>query len=415
MEKEEAFSLKQAMDDMDLRDRKKAEPVEEEEEEDPEEKRIREAALNEAADLVWQHQNGVKPPEPDAPYRYKAHLRKNSYAYARTASAGYNGADVEPTGLRRDMGSRSVSGSSTSSDGNGDSRSRMSMGSTVRGTGARPSLDQSRENSMDSDEGATKTYRGLASGPRPMAMKSASDRRRSSLKRNISGEVQKPFSGDQIWEEPEGASLSGAKATSSKAAPEGAQALRAKAKNPLNRVQFAAEVPENTPKDGEALPKLVSKIEIYRNPPSQSRNPLYTSSNAAETPAAPREDVARKNGVEIRADDIRSATSMKLKDRSEKLPTPAFVSDSPGRPITPDTVAPSSAETRQANNPPLNQPLEQHNSHELNHRPQHSDKAPLSLLSRFWRMVMCRSRNRNRNRRHSSRGAAMSARPQQFR
>ncbi|KAH9429025.1 hypothetical protein MCOR02_010438 [Pyricularia oryzae] len=334
MEKEEAFSLKQAMDDMDLREREKAEPAEKTEpaEEDEEEKRIHAAALDEAADLVWQHQNGVKPPEPDAPYRYKPHMRKNSYAYARTASAGYNGADVEPTGLRRDMGSRSVSGSSTSSDGNtAASRSHVSLGSTAGKSGGRPSLEKSRENSMESEQ-PTKAYRGLASGPRPMAPKS-SDRRRSSLKRNISGEVQKPFSGDQIWEEPEGASSPATKATSSKATPANAQPLRAKARNPLNRVQFAPEVPESNPKLPEAPPRPVSKIEIHRNPPSQSRNPLYTSNSSSETPAAPREDVPRKNGVEIRGDDIRSATSMKLKDRSEKLPTPAYVSDSPGRPI----------------------------------------------------------------------------------
>lgn len=261
---------------------------------------------------------------------------------------------------------------------------------------------------MDSEQ-PTKAYRGLASGPRPMAPKS-SDRRRSSLKRNISGEVQKPFSGDQIWEEPEGASSPATKATSSKATPANAQPLRAKARNPLNRVQFAPEVPESNPKLPEAPPRPVSKIEIHRNPPSQSRNPLYTSNSSSETPAAPREDVPRKNGVEIRGDDIRSATSMKLKDRSEKLPTPAYVSDSPGRPITPDIVAPSSAETKQASNQALHQPRDQHRRQDLKHSQQHSDKPPLSLLSRLWRLVTCRDRNQRR----SNRVAATSPR-QQFR
>ena len=40
-----------------------------------------------------------------------------------------------------------------------------------------------------------------------------------------------------------------------------------------------------------------------------------------------------KDGVEIRSDDIRAATSMRFRDRSPKLPSPTYVSDSPGRPI----------------------------------------------------------------------------------
>lgn len=38
-------------------------------------------------------------------------------------------------------------------------------------------------------------------------------------------------------------------------------------------------------------------------------------------------------GVERRGDDIRAATSMKIKDRSPKLPSPTFVTDNPSRPI----------------------------------------------------------------------------------
>ncbi|KAA8567197.1 hypothetical protein EYC84_010248 [Monilinia fructicola] len=46
-----------------------------------------------------------------------------------------------------------------------------------------------------------------------------------------------------------------------------------------------------------------------------------------------KEEVPKKNGIEIRGDDIRQATSMRLSDRSPKLPTPTAVSDRPGRPI----------------------------------------------------------------------------------
>ena len=50
MEKEEAVSLRQAMEDMDLKDTK--EKGAGSKEENPEERRIYEAALNEAAELV---------------------------------------------------------------------------------------------------------------------------------------------------------------------------------------------------------------------------------------------------------------------------------------------------------------------------------------------------------------------------
>lgn len=40
-----------------------------------------------------------------------------------------------------------------------------------------------------------------------------------------------------------------------------------------------------------------------------------------------------REGMEIRSDDIRAATSKKLKDRSSKLPMPTAVSDRTGRPI----------------------------------------------------------------------------------
>ncbi|RQM06113.1 hypothetical protein DH86_00003355, partial [Scytalidium sp. 3C] len=90
MEKEEAVALRGAMEDLDLKN------------EMDEEMRIHAAAQEEASELVWQHQN----PEsiaPDAPYRYKQHLRKNSYAHARTQSVGRYGGTGMVTGLARDI------------------------------------------------------------------------------------------------------------------------------------------------------------------------------------------------------------------------------------------------------------------------------------------------------------------------
>ncbi|EPE03217.1 lim domain-containing protein [Ophiostoma piceae UAMH 11346] len=365
MEKEEVVSLRHALEDMDLQDHVQepqtsaalaARPPSS----DPEGQRLYDAALGEAAELVWQHQNGIKPPEAGAPYQYKQHLRKNSYAYARTASVGTYGDEIQPTGLARDSGSRSVSGSSASSSGSvsGTKRSRASMGSkrvvsggsSSSGSGtdsARQSLDQHRASATDGKSVATassgslrsKAYKGLAGGPRPMASASSSSssgaaansvaaavgRRRSSMKRNISGEIQKPFSGNQIYEEPETSTPEKrAKGFSGSVS----SVLKTKAESNVNST-------DGTLAKG-GFSKLVSRYEIHRNPPSQSRNPQYTTNEQlpqVQDTVETLPDVPRKNGVEIRSEDIRQATSMKLKDRNPKLPTPSFVSDTPGRPI----------------------------------------------------------------------------------
>lgn len=324
MEKEEAFSLRQAMEDMELRDQPEKANQVASDSEDPAEQRLYEAALDEAAELVWQHQNPGKVPQPGAPYRYKPHMRKDSYAHARAASAGIYGEDVAPTGLARDPSMRSVSGSSTDSAGRGDlARSRPSFASSRQMPAGGESGRSSLEGSIPTvhQPRVPKSY-GSISGS---SSGGHGGRRRSSMKRNISGEIQKPFSGDQIWEEPDGHTSSQSELSAHGAT---VQPLRMKPKNPLNRVQFAPGVPAAV----ESPPAPVSKYEIYKNPPSQSRNPQYTVNTDAPPPPVAVE-VPRKHGVEIRSEDIRQATSMKLKDRSPKLPTPSAVSDTPGRPI----------------------------------------------------------------------------------
>lgn len=282
MEKEEACSLRDAMEEMDLRSApKEAQP-------DEDDSRLHNAALDEAAELVWQHQNPGKVRQPDGPYQYRPHLRKNSYAHARTASAGRHGEDIAASGLARDVGARSISPSSTDSDGY-----------SRRG---RPSIDSTHSI--------------------PKVYGSAGSRRRSSMRRNISGEVHRPFSGDQIWEEPESASTHGS-VKSGRASPD---KLGSRAENPVNQGRFQSS------REDVGAAKPLDRIEIQRNPPSQSRNCQYTTNS--DLPPAPVDDsVERKNGVEVRGKDIRDATSMRLKDRSSKLPEPTAVSDSPGRPI----------------------------------------------------------------------------------
>ncbi|KAH9887804.1 hypothetical protein F4778DRAFT_756139 [Xylariomycetidae sp. FL2044] len=304
MEKEEAVSLRQAMEDMDLKNKPEDEQVADDE------SRVYDAALNEAAELVWQHQHGIKPPEPGAPYRYKPHLRKNSYAHARAASAGQYGDDIGASGLARDS-TRSFSGSSSGSDRASSPGSRRS------------SMEQHRNFSGGSTRSKPYGSSGrVASG----------GRRRSSMKRNVSGEIEKPFSGDQIWEEPEGNTPE--RNPRQPRMPAATQPLGLKTRNQAAKVQFA---PDNAPKSAaspaSSPTKPLSRFEIHKNPPSQSRNPNYTSNNSPFNSPRASSEIPTKNGVELRSDDIRQATSMRLSDRSPKLPTPSAVSDSPGRPI----------------------------------------------------------------------------------
>ena len=79
---------------------------------------------------------------------------------------------------------------------------------------------------------------------------------------------------------------------------------------------------------------LLSRFEIHRNPPSQSRDPAYTTNGPISKPTTiDTGNVPTKDGIEIRSDDIRAATSKKKGDRSTNLPMPTGVSQRPGRPI----------------------------------------------------------------------------------
>jgi hypothetical protein len=320
MEKEEAVSLRGAMEDMNINKL------------DEEEARIHAAAQNEASELVWQHQNPQPAITADGPYRYKEHLRKNSYQHARTQSVGRYGGLGMATGLARDI-PRSVSGGSSSSDGMNSQRSRNSSGSSEYSKWDRNiSPDPGVRCSMDSIQQTTspavapKSYGNIAG----VSKVQGTSRRRSSGKRNISGELAGTFTGEQIWEEPEQETSDCAPAAEAQEIP---APLRLKPKNPMNRVQFAQDVARSSSAPSESTKKL-SRFEIHRNPPSQSRNPAYTANQTPAVKASePRSETPTKNGLEIRSDEIRQATSMRLKDRSPKLPTPVIVSDKPDRPI----------------------------------------------------------------------------------
>ncbi|KAM0178714.1 hypothetical protein ACHAPC_007797 [Botrytis cinerea] len=315
MEKEEAASLREAMEDMDIKG------------EHDDEVRIHKAAQEEASELVYTHQFGFgdKFKNPDAPYRYKDHLRKNSYARARTQSVGRIGGPVVATELARDAVPRKDSIGSDEEGANKPVTSRPSS-PLKNSVTSEPTLSGSLDTGRDAmAQHATKTYGSIS---RPQNGKRLS----GGGKRNISGEIKGSFTGEQIWEEPQQESTN----DSDRGRPldgRPASALQIKPRNPLNRVQFSGDVPRSNSTPPEITKKL-STTEIYKNPPTQSRNPVYTANTPPENEPDPeKEETPKKNGVEIRGDDIRQATSMRLSDRSPKLPTPTAVSDKPGRPI----------------------------------------------------------------------------------
>lgn len=121
----------------------------------------------------------------------------------------------------------------------------------------------------------------------------------------------------------------------------GTEPLSPLKRNPANRVQFQEEnkSESTTPTIGNAgLPvQKIDRFEIFRNPTSWSRNPLYMANDPPKpgTPSPDKNvpDLHMKDGKEIRNEELRKATTKSLKDRSEKLLTPTAVSDNRGRPI----------------------------------------------------------------------------------
>ncbi|KAL9083961.1 MAG: hypothetical protein Q9165_008304 [Trypethelium subeluteriae] len=320
MERQESRSVTMALRDMDLKA----------------EKKLHAAAQDEASELVWKHQN------PGAPYRnldaakYKEHLRRGSHARAHSTE--------RPTPLpHSDLQSEPDPISYSTNERHSGQSSRLPSDPSLK---APPISSQPAETNGLSKEDTTvpvnsfakKPYSGLAQS---VARDISTHRRTSSgSKRKVSRETGKSTfknPDDQIYEEPE--EIQKAKIADPRPPPVPLSMRR----NPFARVKFAQqEKHERSNSEPILNAKKFDRFEIHKNPPSQSRNPEYTSNTS--TPPKPltqnddslvgHEDSPRtKDGKEVRGDDIRAATSMKIKDRSPKLPTPSAVSDKPGRPI----------------------------------------------------------------------------------
>lgn len=290
LEKEEAHTLREALHIIDQRD---------------EEQRIYEAAQQEAADLVWKHRYPqAAENEKTAPYFNPEHRNKKSY--------GNNLPNV------RQPSQRNISDSSTSSNDTKATRSSKRS--------SRPK-DRVLSNALQELQ--------LASEERSAAIieEARVERRRSSGRRitsNGSGRTVFRNPQDQIFEESESMQTSHNISRS----PE--RPLQARDRNSL---PWGSRPLPNKPGNIPGNDKYrLNRVEIHRNPPSQSRNAAYTLNNTTAPQSTreanePREMHRSDSNLEVRGDDIRAATSMKKKDRSPKLPTPVAVSDQLGRPI----------------------------------------------------------------------------------
>lgn len=364
MERQEAHSLRMALEDMDLN----------------EEERLHAAAQDEAAELVYKHRTGKEAEKnpssayqnPDAakeaPRRdYRAHLRKGSYGRSHVLAKAaalepHVEEETEPQRPKTSDGRPTLAKSSLNDDD--------------------PFVDNEPDLSPRRHQSKGKSYEKLANA---VASDVAASRRRASsgATRRPSADHKAVFVGAEvkIFEEPDEL-LKDARVVEAEKAAEKANEIpvipRHVRRNPFARVRQAQEKlekmekkespngytvkkydadefkPNSTSpiKDDDSVwtspapspTKPMHRIEIQRNSPSQSRKAWYLT-NEPVLPTPPKEKTREdleaeaedslrlKDGVEVRGDDIRAATSKRRKDRSPALVQPTAVSDSPGRPI----------------------------------------------------------------------------------
>ncbi|KAL3480595.1 hypothetical protein BJX99DRAFT_4728 [Aspergillus californicus] len=291
IEKEEARSLRDALQGMGVDD----------------EIQIHNDAQDEATELVWMHQNpGLQFKNPYAPYHNPDVNNKPEVSEGHNQSQ--NGHD-RPRNSWRDSHRLSFRGQPAKS---AETEHAGLDESPVRRSGI-PRKNLKVNFALPRDQEQTNGDYGLG-------LMGVNNETSKGIFRNPK---------DQIYEEPH--DLERNEDERSRFSRSDSSALRTK--------------PRNAPPQGSrplpsrfgSLPFVdkLSRFEIHRNPPTQSRNAEYmTNAHQPATSAAPdNEPVQTKNGLEIRGDDIRAATSKRRSDRSSKLPMPTAVSDRGGRPI----------------------------------------------------------------------------------
>ena len=322
MEKQEARSLREALEDMDSLNQME----------------LHEAAQDEASELVWKHKNpGLPYQNPDLKKKYKSHLETG--AHVRSQSMGPS-ISSKTTGSYADSMLYDRSTSATSTIGKGE---HIVPKASIKGAGCYQGQEAVKD--CANDIASPRIHRSWDSPQKQAYMnlafqipiiKTQGRRVSSGRKRNASGSV---FSNaeDRIYEEPEdSARKSGVRhrETEAPSAPVGTAQ-----QDPVTSMK--SSVPDNLHHKVEPVfdQQRIYRSEIHRNAPSQTRNPSYMqnstpkSTHDLEKQGAEGEAAQWTNGKEVRGGDIRAATSKRLSDRSSALPCPTIVSDRPSRPI----------------------------------------------------------------------------------
>ncbi|KAK5739073.1 hypothetical protein LTR17_005593 [Elasticomyces elasticus] len=328
MEKQETKSLRMALEDMDLE----------------EETKVHSAAQDEAAELVWKHQNPVAAvATAEAPYAnpevkrdYRSHLRQGSY--------------------QRSLSQEQVAIAESRRSSGGSQRASIDMSTMAK----RGSMDAVRKISppmgvMSLKKTRTpsgKSYGGLAEAVEKDVAK-AFRRTSGGNKRIMSGEKKLYMHrNDRIYEDPEEITtiplrlepVAEPVPEPMKPAITPVQPPSRIRNNPFARVRLQQHAKLEHSVSAPVLPVAKhNSVEIQRNSPTQNKKAWYTANEPLPpTPPSSRErppdeaspaGTPTKDGKEIRSDDIRAATSKQRKDRSPRLPQPTMVSDKPGRPI----------------------------------------------------------------------------------
>ncbi|KAI4283073.1 MAG: hypothetical protein L6R38_002426 [Xanthoria sp. 2 TBL-2021] len=332
VEKEEARMLREALELVDQQ----------------QEARLLSAAQLEASELVWKHQNPEDLPQTaDVPYLYKQPLRIASHVRSQS--------DVPvttSTEFKESHGWIKRSPSDHSDEGRGK------ISKILVPDGDAPESPQSQTLKTDSiqhnaeavnhsekTQGQASNGHSLWDSPQKKAymnlnftlpqIKLSGRRRSSGSKTRIPSGSLFSNPNDKIYEETEEKMHGTGKSTSIQAAKP--VPFHAVIQNPTAKTTGQPLLRSMT--DPAESKDNYSRTEIYRNPPSQSRNPSYLRNGLSSTAPhlADDHDLATQAGTpdarEVRSDDIRAATSMRLKDRSPKLPSPTVVSNAKGRPI----------------------------------------------------------------------------------
>ena len=315
LEKQEARLLRKALEEVDLIN----------------ETRLHSAAQNEALDLVWKHQN---------PGKY-THHGVSTVSQSRLDQANHvRGYPGLPMVIRdRDPVNPFISDNSiTGQSGRGDSQMKPISDAFSRNIKHANRANNTEDSVQGHELGNVPQKKAYTSLHFPLPQNNPFGRRR------VSGAKSRKSSGglftnpdDRIYEEPDVNSKESYCRTShqeSEPTP-----LKLRTRNSIAKLQSASYGLLRSKAIPQSDIDKPSKIEIHRNPPSQSRNPAYVENKSVpdsqnvESIAVLGEVNRVQDQIEVRGEDIRAATSMRLKDRSSKLPSPTVVTDKPGRPI----------------------------------------------------------------------------------